>query len=72
MFEWLKNYLLQQEIKENSGVKKQFTEWNKVQSVAVVTGSGHYSIVKEFVKQAGKNFDIMVVHNDKVTRTKDS
>ena len=71
MFEWLKNYLLQQEIKSISKTQKQFIEWEKVQSAVVLVGSTQYSLVKEFAKQAGKNVDIIVIHSDKTSASKD-
>jgi hypothetical protein len=70
MFEWIKNYLLQQEIKEIS-VKKQFVEWEKVQSAVILVGSVEYNTAKDFVKQSGKNIDIVVIHSDKISTTQD-
>lgn len=70
MFEWIKNYLLQQEIKSIS-VKKQFIEWDRINSAAILVGSSHYSTAKDFVKQTGKNIDIIVIHPDKVSTTQD-
>lgn len=71
MFEWLKNYLLQQEIKSGSKIQKQFVEWDSVQSVVILVGSPQFSNIKEFAKQAGKNIDIIVTHSDKISETKD-
>jgi len=71
MFEWLKNYLLQQEIKSISKIQKQFVEWEKVQSAVILVSSGQYSMVKDFAKQTGKNIDVVVVHSDKTSETKD-
>lgn len=71
MFEWLKNYLLQQEIGSVSKIQKQFVDWEKVQSAVILVGSQQYSIIKDFVKQTGKNIDIVVAHYDKTSETKD-
>lgn len=71
MFEWLKNYLLQQEIKSISKIQKQFVEWEKVRSAVILVGSGQYAAVKDFAKQTGKNIDIIVIHSDKTSETKD-
>jgi 2-hydroxy-3-keto-5-methylthiopentenyl-1-phosphate phosphatase len=71
MFEWLKNYLLQQEIGSVSKTQKQFVEWEKVQSAVILVGSQEYSTIKDFVKQTGKNIDIIVTHYDKTSETKD-
>lgn len=71
MFEWLKNYLLQQEIRSNFKIQKQFVEWGKVQSAVILVGSGQYGTAKDFVKQTGKNIDIIVFHSDKISETKD-
>ena len=71
MFEWLKNYLLLQEIKEISIIKKQFVEWEGVQKAVVIVSSGQYNMVKEFVKQSGKNFDTIVFYNDKTSVSND-
>lgn len=71
MFEWLKNYLLQQEIKSSSGIQKQFVKWEEVQSAVILVGSGQYITAKDFVKQTGKNIDIIVIHPDKISETKD-
>ncbi|MBK7668073.1 MAG: hypothetical protein IPJ32_12505 [Sphingobacteriaceae bacterium] len=71
MFEWFKNYLLQQEIGSGSKIQKQFVEWEKVQSVVILVGSTQFSVVKEFAKQTGKNIDIIVTHSDKTSETKD-
>lgn len=71
MFEWLKNYLLEQEIKSGSKIQKQFMGWEKIQSAVILVGSGQYGIVKEFASQSGKNIDIIVIHPDKVSETKD-
>ncbi len=71
MFEWLKNYLLQQEIKEISNIGKQFVEWEKMKSAVILVGSGQYNLVKAFAHQSGKNFDIIIFHNDKVTVSND-
>ena len=62
MLEWLKNYLLQQEMKSNSKIQKQFVEWERVQSVVVLVAGGQYSSIKDFVKQSGRTIDIIVVH----------
>jgi hypothetical protein len=70
MFEWLKNYLLQQEVKGLS-VQKQFVEWEKVQSAVVLVDSTQYSKVKDWVGQTGKKVDVIVFHNDKTSETKD-
>lgn len=71
MFEWLKNYLLQQEIESISKTQKQFVEWEKVQSVVILVGQEQFSNIKEFAKQTGKNVDIIVIHSDKTSDTKD-
>ena len=71
MLEWLKNYLLQQEMKSNSKIQKQFVEWERVQSVVVLVAGGKYSSIKDFVKQSGRTIDIIVVHSDKTSETKD-
>jgi hypothetical protein len=71
MFEWLKNYLLLQEIKSGSKIQKQFMEWETVQSAVILVGSGQYGTAKDFVKQTGKNIDIIVIHPDKISETKD-
>ena len=67
----IKRYLLKQEIKSASKIQREFVEWDRVQSVAVLVGSSKYSIVKEFVKQSNKNFDVIVFHDDKVAVNKD-
>lgn len=67
MFVWLKNYLLQQEIKEISNVKRQFVEWEKIQSAVILVSSMQLNNVRDFVGKSGKNFDIVVFHNDKVS-----
>jgi hypothetical protein len=71
MFEWLKNYLLQQEINRISKVQKQFVGWEKVQSAVVLVYSTQYSPAKEWAIQTGKKVDIIVFHNDKTSETKD-
>ncbi len=71
MFEWIKNYLLQQEIKSSSKIQKQFVEWEKVQSSVILVGINQFNQIKEFVKQTGKNADIIVFHSDKTSETKD-
>lgn len=71
MFEWLKNYLLLQEIKSSSKIQKQFVEWEKVQTIVVLTGSSQFGTIKEFANQTGKLVDIIVVHADKTSETKD-
>lgn len=71
MFEWLKNYLLIQEIKNSSKIQKQFMEWESVKSAVILVGSAQYGTVKDFAKQTGKNVDIIVIHPDKVSETKD-
>jgi len=71
MFEWLKNYLLQQEIKEISSVKKQFVEWEKIQTAVILVSSTQLKSIKDFVGKSGKNFDIIIFHNDKVSVSKE-
>jgi hypothetical protein len=71
MLNAIKNYLLRQEIKNSNKVQKQFVEWERVQLAVVLVGSGQYQAVKEFVKQSGKNFDVIVFHSDKISRTED-
>ena len=71
MFEWIKNYLLQKEIESISKIQKQFVEWEKVQSSVILVGSNQFNTIKEFVKQTGKNIDIVVFHPDKTSETKD-
>jgi hypothetical protein len=71
MFEWLKNYLLQQEIKNGPKIHKQFMAWDKVQSAVILVGSEQYQAIKDFAKQTGKNIEIIVIHSDKVSATKD-
>ena len=46
-------------------------DWEKVQSAVIIVGSGQYATVKDFVKQVGKNIDIIVIHPDKISETKD-
>lgn len=72
MLAWIKNYLLGQEIKKSPKTTRQFTEWGKVQSVIIITDNSRYEAVKEFVKQSGKNIDIIVYCNDKISKVKDS
>lgn len=71
MLAWIKNYLLEQEIKRNPKVTRQFTEWEKVRSAIILTDSSRYDVVKGFVRQSGKNFDIVVFYNDKTSQGKD-
>ncbi len=71
MFEWFKNYLLQQEVKGLSKIQKQFVEWEKIQSAVILVGSNQYGIAKDFAKQTGKNIYIIVIHPDKTSETKD-
>ncbi|MBP7808019.1 MAG: hypothetical protein KA163_01885 [Bacteroidia bacterium] len=71
MFEWLKNYLLQKEIGSIPKIQKQFVEWGKVQSAVILVSSEQYSVIKDFVKQTGKNIDIIVTHNDKNSEVKE-
>lgn len=63
--------MLRQEIKSSSIIKKQFVEWNRIQSAAILVGSEKYSIVKEFVKQSGKHFDLIVFNDDKISKNND-
>ena len=71
MFEWLKNYLLLQEIKSSSKVPKQFMDWESVKSAVILVNSSQYGTVKDFAKQTGKHIDIIVIHPDKISDTKD-
>ncbi len=71
MINAIKNYLLRKEIKNSSKIKKQFVEWERIQSAAILVGSEKYSIVKEFVKQSGKNFDLIVFNDDKTSKNND-
>ena len=71
MFEWLKNYLLLQEIKSGSNTEKHLIEWESVKSVVVLVQSSQYEIVKDFARQTQKNVDIIVIHHDKVSETRD-
>src|SRR5438105_2930102 len=71
MLSTIKNYLLKKEIKSSSKIKKQFVEWDGIQSAAILTGSGKFSIVKDFIKQSGKNMDIIVFNDDKISKNND-
>jgi hypothetical protein len=46
-------------------------EWEKVQSAVILVGSVEYNTAKDFVKQSGKNIDIVVIHSDKISTTQD-
>lgn len=72
MFEWLKNYLLLQEMKSGSKTERQLMSWDKVKSVVVVVDSLNYELIKDFVKQIEKSVDVIVIHSDKVSQSKDS
>lgn len=71
MLSTIKNYLLKQEIKSAPKIQKQFVEWDRIQSAAILVGSWQYTIVKDFIKQSGKNFDVIVFNNDKTSENKD-
>ena len=46
-------------------------EWEKVQSVVFLVGREQFSSIKEFAKESGKSVEIIVVHSDKTSETKD-
>lgn len=71
MFEWLKNYLLQQEIKGGPAIQKQFMSWENIKSIVILVDVARLGNVRDFVKQTGKNVDVIVVHPDKVSEAKD-
>ena len=71
MLNTIKRYLLKQEINSISKIQKQFVEWDRIQSAAVLVGSSKYSMVKDFVRQSNKNFDVIVYHDDKIAVNKD-
>lgn len=70
MVSWIKNYLLEQEIKRNPKITKQFIAWDKVQSAVIVTDSSRLNTVSQFVKQSGRNFDSIISFNDKISLDK--
>ncbi|HWY11844.1 MAG TPA: hypothetical protein VN026_10995, partial [Bacteroidia bacterium] len=46
-------------------------EWDRIQSAAILAGSGQYSIVKDFIKQSGKDMDIIIFNDDKTSKNND-
>lgn len=58
-------------MKGSTSLQKQFMDWEKVKSAAILVSSSHYSAVKDFAKQTDKSIDVIVVHPDKLSVTKD-
>ncbi len=72
MFSFLRNFLLEQEIKKtDSG--RQFTSWNQVKTICIVIPHEVKVLndVKNFISESKKEVDLVVFCNDKLTVAND-
>jgi hypothetical protein len=64
MFSFLKDILLNREVKKSNTVKKQFVEWDKVQSAVILVNESISSELAAFIREWGKDVYIIIFHND--------
>jgi hypothetical protein len=69
MFTWLKNVLLNSEVKKSNTVRKQFMQWDKVQSAVILVNSTISSELADFIREWGKDVYIIVFHNDPTSKS---
>lgn len=69
MFAWLKNILLSSELKKSDTVKKQFIEWDKVQSAVILVNNAISPELAAFIREWKKDVYIIVYHNDTTSKS---
>jgi hypothetical protein len=73
MFSWLKDQILEREIRKSQPVKKQFIAWQQIQNAVILLEAGRQSRndFKTFVKDLGKDVYIIAFHKDKISKSSD-
>ncbi len=75
MFKAIANYIVDQKIKaQSSKIKKAFVQLENIESIAILAHHSDLNNValKKFIYEIDKKVDIVVVHNDKLTKNNEA
>jgi hypothetical protein len=74
MLKAIANYIVSQKIKAaSSKIKKAFVQFENIQSVMILANASEYNSVplKKFIYEIDKKADVVLLHNDKTSKTND-